>query len=281
MGAVSRFRDRLIAFLAGGTRVSSPCSWRQSSSIILVAPAPAALPGVPPSLAARHLRRRQFGRAVLLQVHQLLLGKSRSPVGSQLLGPAYILPAWRLLHHLPEDRLPGGCLARPAAALPPDRLRAVRIVLSAVDRRPDRASQGADPAAAAARSGDPAAEQLQPWDQRLRHWPGQKGVHRRLARDLCRPAVSCCGTGPAAQQLRGVGRHLAYALQLYFDFSGYCDMAIGLGARCSASYCRRTSARPTRRFASSISGGGGTSPVALSPRLSLHPARRQSLWSLE
>ena len=39
---------------------------------------------------------------------------------------------------------------------------------------------------------------------------------------------------------------LAYSFQLYFDFSGYTDMAIGLAA-CLALGCRSISIRPTNR----------------------------------
>ena len=52
---------------------------------------------------------------------------------------------------------------------------------------------------------------------------------------------------------------LAYAFQIYFDFSGYSDMAIGMGPGCSASSFRRTSAIRTSRGPFRTSGGGGTS----------------------
>ena len=48
---------------------------------------------------------------------------------------------------------------------------------------------------------------------------------------------------------------VCYCLQLYFDFSGYSDMAVGLGL---LSGCRKTSAIPTVPTASRTSGGGGT-----------------------
>jgi alginate O-acetyltransferase complex protein AlgI len=51
---------------------------------------------------------------------------------------------------------------------------------------------------------------------------------------------------------------LAYTFQLYFDFSGYSDMAIGSGA-CSTCAFRKTSTLRTRRANSSTSGGAGTS----------------------
>ncbi|MFC7539683.1 hypothetical protein ACFQU2_09775 [Siccirubricoccus deserti] len=50
---------------------------------------------------------------------------------------------------------------------------------------------------------------------------------------------------------------LAYAFQLYFDFSGYSDMAIGLGLMFGIRL-PYNSTRPTRPTASSIFGGAGT-----------------------
>ncbi len=50
---------------------------------------------------------------------------------------------------------------------------------------------------------------------------------------------------------------LAYTLQIYFDFSGYSDMAIGLAA-CSGFTFPRTSTSPIGRTASPSSGGAGT-----------------------
>ncbi len=56
-------------------------------------------------------------------------------------------PAARhLLHNVPEDRLPGGRPGRPRDPVQHPRLRAVRAVLPAADRRPDRALPGDDAA---------------------------------------------------------------------------------------------------------------------------------------
>ncbi len=52
---------------------------------------------------------------------------------------------------------------------------------------------------------------------------------------------------------------LLYMLQIYFDFSGYSDMAIGLG-KMFGSTSRRTLTRPTSPPPSRSSGGGGTFP---------------------
>ena len=52
---------------------------------------------------------------------------------------------------------------------------------------------------------------------------------------------------------------VAYSLQLYFDFSGYSDMARAW-VRCWALTSASTSTTPTSPRASPSSGGGGTSP---------------------
>ena len=53
------------------------------------------------------------------------------------------------------------------------------------------------------------------------------------------------------------GATLAFALQLYFDFSGYTDMAIGLALMLDIVLPENFDSH-TRRAASSTSGGGGT-----------------------
>ena len=52
---------------------------------------------------------------------------------------------------------------------------------------------------------------------------------------------------------------LSYAFQIYFDFSGYSDMAHRSRAAVRHRRCPSTSTLPTRRTASSNSGGAGTS----------------------
>jgi alginate O-acetyltransferase complex protein AlgI len=54
---------------------------------------------------------------------------------------------------------------------------------------------------------------------------------------------------------------LAYGAQIYFDFSGYSDMAVGLARLFGISF-RRISTGPIRRQISVTSGGAGTSPSA-------------------
>ncbi len=44
-----------------------------------------------------------------------------------------------------------------------------------------------------------------------------------------RPVFAAAAEGEAPSLIEAWGGALAYTLQLYFDFSGYCDMAVGLG----------------------------------------------------
>ena len=69
---------------------------------------------------------------------------------------------------------------------------------------------------------------------------------------------------------------LAYTLQIYFDFSGYSDMAIGLarmfGFRFPENFNHPYSRGVDHRLLAALAHDA----VALVPRLRLHPARRQS-----
>ena len=77
---------------------------------------------------------------------------------------------------------------------------------------------------------------------------------------------------------------LGYTYQLYFDFSGYSDMAVGLGHMFRTQRCRRTSGLRTRRPASVTSGGAGISrcPRACAT-ISTSPSAeaRGSAWHVE
>lgn len=49
---------------------------------------------------------------------------------------------------------------------------------------------------------------------------------------------------------------LAYTFQLYFDFSGYCDMAVGISQMFNLELPQNFNS-PTRRFPRWIFGNGG------------------------
>ena len=74
---------------------------------------------------------------------------------------------------------------------------------------------------------------------------------------IATPIFDAAAHGHAAAAAEAWAAALAYTLQLYFDFSGYSDMAIGL-ARLFGIRLPRTSIRPTRRPTSPNSGGAGT-----------------------
>lgn len=70
------------------------------------------------------------------------------------------------------------------------------------------------------------------------------------------PATTYVGLGNASTALVWLGV-IAYSLQLYFDFSGYSMMAIGMGKMLGFDF-RRTSTTPISRAPSRNSGGAGT-----------------------
>ena len=138
-------------------------------------------------------------------------------------------------------------------------LHAVRHLFPSPDRRPGVASQGNDATICKA--------------QRL---PPQLGQRRRrfsifvlgLAKkvliadslaEFATPIFSAVTAGEQVMLFESWIGALAYTLQLYFDFSGYSDMAIGLSLMFGICASRSTSTRPIRRPALSIFGGAGTS----------------------
>jgi alginate O-acetyltransferase complex protein AlgI len=68
---------------------------------------------------------------------------------------------------------------------------------------------------------------------------------------------------------------LAYTLQIYFDFSGYSDMAIGLGPHDRLPPAGELRAALLRGVGDRLLAALAHVAVALVPRLRLHPARRQ------
>ena len=161
--------------------------------------------------------------------------------------------------------------------------RARRCATRSTSRRTSRCSRSSSPArsSATARSRDQlrrahatASTTSPPASRGSRCGLAQEGAHRRHARaDRRRGVLDAAGdlTTFATAWLGAI----AYTLQLYFDFSGYSDMAIGLG--------RMFGFRLPENFDSAVLGGHhhrvlaalAHVPVALVPRLPLHPARRQ------
>ena len=117
-------------------------------------------------------------------------------------------------------------------------------LLPAPGRRPDRARERAPAAAAhAARS----ARRCSP-DRALFLIAGGLVKKTVVADELARNVVDPVFDDPSAHSgARDAARRLAFAAQIYCDFSGYTDMAIGLGAAARLPAARRTSTSPTWR----------------------------------
>jgi len=91
----------------------------------------------------------------------------------------------------------------------------------------------------------------------------------------CRRATSSASSpaAPSPASATPGSRRCPISFQIYFDFSAYSDMAIGLG-RMFGLEIPINFASPTRRDRSSILAPLATSPCALPARLSLRLARR-------
>ena len=171
---------------------------------------------------------------------------------------AFLVDAWR------------GEVAR----LRPGPLRPVRHLLPAPDRRADPAPQG-DDAAVRRRTpaGAPAADDPGCRAHHLHHRPVQEGGAGRRRRRCSRLSPSPRALEPGL--VAAWTGTLAYTLQLYFDFSGYSDMAIGLsrmfGIDLPLNFNSPLQGHQHHRVLAPLAHDA----VALPARLSLHPARRQ------
>ena len=92
---------------------------------------------------------------------------------------------------------------------------------------------------------------------------------------IASPVFDAAATGTLLLPYEAWAAALAYTLQLYFDFSGYSDMAIGLarlfGIRLPVNFDSPYQRDQHRRFLAALAHDA----VALPARLPLHPARRQ------
>ena len=152
------------------------------------------------------------------------------------------------------------------------RLRALHPALPAADRRADH------PLARHRRRSSRAREQrladfaygVAP----LRARPRQEGADRQHARRGRPTSIFALPAAELTTPLAWLGL-ACYTLQIYFDFSGYSDMAIGLvrmfGFRFLENFNYPYIARSDPRVLAALAHLA----VELVPRLPLHPARRQ------
>ena len=175
-----------------------------------------------------HLRPgRQPGLSGLLQIHGLLHRQRQRAVQHQ---PASVAdrPAAgdQLLHHHP-DRLPGGLLRRSGGGPQAVELLPVRHLLPAPAGRPDPASQGDD---AAVRLGAQQGAQLpQPFASACSSSSSACSRRSSSPTNFPRRVKAGFDTGASLNMVEAWVASLSYTFQLYFDFSGYSDMAIGVG----------------------------------------------------
>ena len=110
-----------------------------------------------------------------------------------------------------------------------------------------------------------------------RHRPVQEGRHRRQRRAASPArlfALAAAGERDLTMVEAWAGA-LAYALQIYFDFSGYSDMAIGVGAAVRHPPAAQLPLALQGRLDHRLLAPLAHHAVALPARLPLHPARRQ------
>ena len=150
-------------------------------------------------------------------------------------------------------------------------LRALRRLLPAPDRGPDRARTRLPAAARAGRAHDAGAHAARPVADRL--GIGKKMI---LADFVLAPFVGRRLREPGRRErARALARALRFAFQIYFDFSGYTDMARGTRAP-----ARLRAAEELPRALPVAQSGRVLAALAhlaldLAARLPLHPARRQ------
>ena len=189
-------------------------------------------------------------------------------------GSRSILPAGHQLLHVPDALLHRRRVARPGVRAERNfvRLRRLRQLLPAPGRGPDHAPPPARSRSSPASRGPASTPRWRAGILLFASGSARRSLiadrlgslHRSAAR---RPAGARRRAGPGSALL-------GYAFQIYFDFSGYSDMAIGLGAHASASSCRRTStARTSARRPRDFWRRWHITLSTLAARLPLHPAR--------
>ena len=175
-----------------------------------------------------HCLQRRVPR--LLQVHQFPRRRGQRPRGHAVRSDTDRAAARHLVHHVPEDRVPRGRPRWTGQGVLAARLRAVRPVLSAAHRRPDRPLPRGHAAVSAA------VVPLRRLGCRGRHDPVrdrtvQEGGPCRRHRRARRPALRGAREPAAPVSFPAWFAAIGFTFQMYFDFSGYSDMALGI-ARC-------------------------------------------------
>ena len=89
-----------------------------------------------------------------------------------------------------------------------------------------------------------------------------------------RTSTGCSRAHDSLGLVSGWAAALGYALQLYFDFSGYSDMAVGLAFLLGFRFPQNFDSPYKARQHLGVLAALAHVAVVLAPRLPLHPARR-------
>ncbi len=222
----------------------------------------------------RHLPQPWAAR--LVQIRRLRIPHRRRGDGASHTGTGSVPAAGHQLLHLPADHVPGGEFSHGAQRLRPAALRELRRVLSASDRRPDRASARDHAATAGARHCDAANGESGRRADDLPARPGEEAGAGRYVRLVRRCRVRRRRAGRAAQLRGGLVRggllRAADLLRLLRLFR-HGDRARAHAERAiPAEFRQPVSGHQHPRILAALAHYAQRFPA----RSRLHPARRQS-----
>jgi len=138
-----------------------------------------------------------------------------------------VLPLGISFFRLPEDFLSGRS-PRGDRHVYPLAITVSSSFLSAAHRRPDRPPQRDHRAIRRAAASPADVGESRARRAAVHPRPRQEGGARRHACAQRQPAFAKAAAGTALNVAEGWAAAVSFALQIYFDFSGYSDMAIGL-----------------------------------------------------
>src|SRR5688572_13558720 len=184
--------------------------------------------GAPQPRPARARHRWQPGSARLLQIPDVHHAHRQRSSGRPPHRSANRAAARHLLLHVSADRLSGRLARRRRQGASSAPLPVLRQLFPPAHRRAHRPSCRGHASAAQDRRAEIRPGRLLDRADRVRDRPGQEGGDRDRLVPTADGVFDAALDGGALTLIEAWGGALAYALQIYFDFSGYSDMAIGL-----------------------------------------------------